>query len=466
MKENVQYQEPIFMVVDIGGSKYMPGFVDHAGTILYQDRREWTAVEPEAVVEQLKEALHDICTKHPELAEKTKAGGLTIPGFADPVSGVWVESDFLIVKDLPICDILSKEFGIPFFADNDCNACALAEKYFGGAKEYKEFLYLTVSTGIGGALYLEDELYYGGFWHAGEIGLFVLEEDGRPSDSGSVNGVIEMYASGRGFSKNFVEAGGPEIVDGRTPGGPEISGLAKEGNKAALQALELEGLYLGRAIANACALVDFKKIILGGGLSLLFEQYQEILRREFARIQPERNVEIEATRLGYSGAFLGAAAVAVRGLEGFCGSKGAGKAEECVFHVKVGQDSVESVLELEGMPYACHEASFGSFLAAKTIEDPGQNLNQLVKAGNLKQWEGISDTEETKKVLFRLGSQIGKAVACAAILLDPGKVTMEGLGTQSDAFQEGLLETVKRETYYRGNLPFTVQWTIPDEKDR
>ena len=325
---------------------------------------------------------------------------------------------------------------------------------------------MTVSTGIGGALYLEDELYYGGFWHAGEIGLFVLEEDGRPSDSGSVNGVIEMYASGRGFSKNFVEAGGPEIVDGRTPGGPEISGLAKEGNKAALRALELEGLYLGRAIANACALVDFKKIILGGGLSLLFEQYQEILRREFARIQPERNVEIEATRLGYSGAFLGAAAVAVRGLEGFCGSKGAGKAEECVFHVKVGQDSVESVLELEGMPYACHEASFGSFLAAKTIEDPGQNLNQLVKAGNLKQWEGISDTEETKKVLFRLGSQIGKAVACAAILLDPGKVTMEGLGTQSDAFQEGLLETVKRETYYRGNLPFTVQWTIPDEKDR
>lgn len=457
MKEQMQYQEPVLLVVDIGGSKYMPGFVDGAGAILYQERREWTAVEPEALIGQLKEALHDICAKNPELAKKVRAGGLTIPGFADPVSGVWVESDFLIVKDLPICEILSKEFGIPFFADNDCNACALAEKYFGGAKEQKEFLYLTVSTGIGGALYLDDELYYGGFWHAGEIGLFVVEEDGRPADGGSVNGVIEMYASGRGISRNFIEAGGLEEMNGHAPGGPEISGLAKEGDPAALRALELEGLYLGRVIANACAFADFKKIILGGGLSLLFEQYQETLKREFARIQPGRTVEIEATKLGYSGAFLGAAAVAVRGLEGFQGSRGAGKPGECIFRVTIDSDSVVSTLELEGIPYENQEAEFGSFLAAKGIQDQGENLNQHVKALDPKSLVMCPDTEDAKEALFRLGSQIGKAAACAAILLDPGKVIVEGPGTDSGAFRRGLLETIKRETYYRGNLPFTVE---------
>ncbi len=54
MKEKIQSQERILMVVDIGGSKYMPGFVDQAGNILYQERREWAAVEPEMIVAQLK----------------------------------------------------------------------------------------------------------------------------------------------------------------------------------------------------------------------------------------------------------------------------------------------------------------------------------------------------------------------------------------------------------------------------
>ncbi|MCI9440354.1 MAG: ROK family protein [Ruminococcus sp.] len=459
MKEKIQSQERILMVVDIGGSKYMPGFVDQAGNILYQERREWAAVEPEMIVAQLKEALHHICALHPELAERAEAGGLTIPGFADPVSGTWVESDFLIVKNLPICEILSREFNIPFFADNDCNACALAEKYFGGAKEQKDFLYLTVSTGIGGALFLNNELYYGGFWHAGELGLFVVEEGGRTSDDGNVDGVVERYASGRGLAENYREAGGQADENGKAPGGPEISRLAKEGEPAAVKALELEGLYLGRIIANACAAADFRKVILGGGVSLLFEQYKETLCREFSRIQPDRAVEIEATRLGYSGAFLGAAAVAIRGLEGFHGGKGAGKPEECVLYVNIG-DSIESGLELEGVRYPCKEAVFGSFLAAGEITSPGQSLNQLAKSfcfRELEQASGQGD-EDADRCLSRLGVSIGKGIACACILLDPGKVMLQGPGTTCKAFQESLLETVKRETYYRGNLPFSLIW--------
>nr|WP_305136172.1 ROK family protein [uncultured Schaedlerella sp.] len=459
MKEKMQTQERILMVVDIGGSKYMPGFVDGSGNILYQERREWTAAEPEAIVGQLKEALHHICARYPELAKKAEAGGLTIPGFADPISGIWVESDYLIVKNLPICDILSREFGIPFFADNDCNACALAEKYFGGAKEQEDFLYLTVSTGIGGALFLNGELYYGGFWHAGEIGLFVVEEGGRWSDSGSVRGVVEMYASGRGFAENYLQAGGQKPKKGEMLGGPEISRLAKEGEPAALKALELEGCYLGRIIANACAAADFRKIILGGGLSMLYEQYQDALCQEFGRIQPDRKVEIEATQLGYSGAFLGAAAVAARGLEGFRGSRGAGKPEECILHVELG-DSIESMLEVEGKCYPCKEADFGSFLAAETIASQGQKLKEIPGIKDLKKIVQASrdGDENADQVLSGLGGQIGKGLACACILLDPGKVILKGTGTQCRVFQESLLETVKRETYYRGTLPFSIVW--------
>lgn len=444
----VQYQAPVIVVVDIGGSKYMPGFVDRAGTILYQERREWEGVTPDAIVQQLKTAIHEICDAHPELAKEVKAGGLTIPGFADPVEGIWVDSDFLIVKDLPICKLLSEEFGIPFFADNDGNACALAEKYFGGAKDKSDFLYMTVSTGIGGALYLKEELYYGAFWHAGEIGLFVVEEYGRPSDTGSVNGIVEMYASGRGFAENYIEAGGAKEIDGKKPGGPEISRLAGEGEEAALNTLKLEGKYLGRIIANACTFAGFEKIILGGGLSLLFEQYKDALYEELHRILPGRTPEIEATTLGYSGAFLGAAAVGIRGLEGFRGSRGSGNAEENLLRVRIG-DTVEAVLELEGNVYENKIAGFGEFLAAKHITDDGKTLNQILK----------EHREEPGEEFFAcLGNRVGKAIACACVLLDPGKVRVEGNYVEEKAFQENLYETLVRETYYRGNLPFTIEY--------
>lgn len=458
MSKKKQYDEPIVMVVDIGGSKYIPGFVDAKGNVLYEERREWKGVDADAIVEQLKAALNDICVKNPQLANMAKAGGLTIPGFADPVTGVWVESDFLMIKDLPICDILSKEFHIPFFADNDCNACALAERYFGGAKEQKDFLYLTVSTGIGGALYLNEELYYGSFWHSGEIGLFVVEEDGRTADTAGVKGVVEMYASGRGLTNNYLESGGLKEIEGRLPGGQEISQLAKQKDEAAVRALKLEGRYLGRTIANACAFADFGKVILGGGLSLMFDQYQEEIFQEFARIWPGRKIEMEATQLGYLGAFLGAAAVAVRGYWGFKGSMGSGSGKENIFRVKI-TDSVQGQLELEGSKKVNKEADFGGFLAAKNIWDLGKNLNQIVKNSIWEEQISLltSEDEEVEKVLYDLGRNIGKGVACACILLDPGKVVLEGTVTRNATFQAGFLETMRKETYYRGNFPFEIQ---------
>lgn len=151
--------------------------------------------------------------------------------------------------------------------------------------------------------------------------------------------------------------------------------------------------------------------------------------------------------------------MAIRGLEGFHGGKGAGKPEECVLYVNIG-DSIESGLELEGVRYPCKEAVFGSFLAAGEITSPGQSLNQLAKSfcfRELEQASGQGD-EDADRCLSRLGVSIGKGIACACILLDPGKVMLQGPGTTCKAFQESLLETVKRETYYRGNLPFSLIW--------
>lgn len=442
MKQN---EPSVLMVVDIGGSKYMPGFLDSEGNILYQESYCWDGVTETAILDQIKKALHKIRKEHPELAERTAAGGLTIPGFADPVTGDWVDSDVPVIRDFPICKLLEEEFHIPFYADNDCNACALAEYWFGGARGKDNFLYLTVSTGIGGALYLNGNLHYGSFYHGGEIGLCVVEQEGRPTDSGSMKGVVEMYGSTRGMRQTFLELGGPSIVEGKEPGGLEISWLARKGDPIALKTIELEGRYLGRAIGNAAALMDCEKVIIGGGISLMFDQYQPWLEEEFDRIQPNRGHIVSPSELGYSGAFLGAGAVALRGMSGFTGSPGSGSKESCVLRVTM-EETLRAEILLDGQVYegsTGNGADFGSFLLSRGLGDPGLPLRELGT------WE-----EATPALL---GDGVGRAIACAAVLFDPGRVEVIGdLFTHPDCAQ-ALIQAVKRETYYRGDLPFAVE---------
>lgn len=446
MDEKKQQNPQIFMVVDIGGSKYMSGFVNAEGKILYQEKRIWLKTDERSIVEQIEHALTEICEKKPEFAKKCVAGGVTIPGFADPITGMWVDSDFLIVHNLPICQILSDRFQIPFYADNDCNACALAERYFGGAKDGKEFLYLTVSTGIGGALYIENELYYGSFWHAGEIGLFVVEENGRSSDTGSMQGIAEMYASGRGMALNYQEEGGKSTVDGKFPGGIEISRLAKEGDIPALKTLELEGKYLGRIIANANTVVGFEKVILGGGVSLMFDQYKSFLYQEFKRILPDSNTEIQATELGYAGAFLGAAAVAVRGISKE-ESLSNYQLKNVVYQVDI-DDQVQGTLKINGNKQKVRSVQTGRFLSAKSICMEGSTLNQVIK-----KWY---EEERTEDQLYETGYEIGKGLACASVLLDPEKIVINSRLSREKLFCNGIRDALINDTYYRGNLPFEI----------
>lgn len=479
MKVHLPGADTVLMAVDIGGSKYLPGFLDTKGNILAQERREWRKVTQEAIEEQIVSALRELCARYPGLAARAKAGGLTIPGFADPVTGVWVDSDFLVVRNLPICDLLSREFSIPFFADNDCNACALAEKYFGGAKDCEHFLYLTVSTGIGGAIYLNGKLHSGAFQHAGEIGLCILEENGRRSDSGSVRGPLEMHASGRGLSRNFIEAGGPESMDGKMPGGPEISRLAEEGDPAALTALDREGRYLGRAIGDASCFLDPEKVIIGGGLSLLFHQYGEALQREYRHVCPDGKAVIEPTTLGYSGALLGAGAVARRGIEGFPGMSVSSAAQACTIRVDF-DGCIRCSLELEEGPvsgFSGNAGAMGRYLVADGIGDSGTTLDKMFSADGLKvlwQKAGGTKAEEpqnfdgllrlirkgsvpAKSVFDTLGDSLGRAIAYACVLLDPSEVHLEGgLSSACRYLYPALEAAVKRETYYRGNLPFRI----------
>lgn len=458
--------DKVILVVDIGGSKYMPGFVDLDGNILYQERREWVGVDREAVTKQLIASIHEVCEKQPELAERAVVGGLTIPGFADPENGIWVDSDFLKISDFPICDILEKEFHIPFYADNDGKACALAEKYFGSAKEDENFLYMTVSTGIGGAFYLDGNLYDGAECHAGEVGQPVVEEFGRLSDTGSVRGLVEMYASGRGLAQTYLELSGKmekqdSVNVGTAIGGKEVVEAAEAGDAAAAEAIDREGRYLGRVIADLCCLTNLQSVVIGGGISLMFDKYEAALHREFQRIHPDKKLRIVPTMLGYTGAFLGAAAVAVRGMAGKNKRSWSGIKEQNVLKLIIGSD-LRIELSQDGILLPGAGVAAGRFCTAAHITETGGSVNDAINDicaymemhGN--DMQGPDDIVNEKMTV--LGHAVGKAAAAACVTMDPGKLEIIGWPAECEEFREEFYETLCRETFYRRDFPFAISY--------
>lgn len=252
----------LFACIDIGGSKFVAGICDEGGDILCSTRHEWSGVSEGQILEQVASAMGEELAEHPGLRNRVVAGGVTIPGFADPKRGIWVDSDYLNVHDLPICDFLANRLRLPFFGDNDCNACALAEHYFGTAKGARDFLYITVSSGIGGGIFLGDRLFYGDRQLAGEIGLTVVEDRPRPEFSRFPRGRLEDYCSTRGMRTTYVSLGGTAQS---SFGGREIAAAARAEDPAALETMRLEGVYLARAIARMDAVAAPSQVVVGGG---------------------------------------------------------------------------------------------------------------------------------------------------------------------------------------------------------
>lgn len=333
-------EREVILAVDIGGSKYVAGLVAADGRVICKEKYLWSRMSAEQVTADIISAMERVIEEHPEM--KISAVGMTIPGLADPETGMWISASFMGIYNLPIGEIVGRRFGLPVYIENDCNACALAERMFGHCREVGDFLYLTVSNSIGGALFLNGELYRGFKGNAGEVGLIHVDVGNGPD--GPVRVAVEDCASGRGLANGYLalKAGEREALPGASnapgggtercslpvsvscpasggaPDGVSIARLAKEGEPAAREAFRREGIYLGQAIAACCAVLDPEVVIIGGGLSLAFEHYRDALCGVLARelhISTGAVPPVRPTALGYDGGLIGAAALVVRGMK-------------------------------------------------------------------------------------------------------------------------------------------------------
>ncbi|MGY1577396.1 ROK family transcriptional regulator [Streptomyces sp. MN13] len=167
---------------------------------------------------------------------------------------------------------------LPVSSDNEANAAALAELWYGaGTGGVRSFLYLTGEIGIGGALVLNGELLRGAHGFAGEIGHMVVDPDGRPCRCGA-RGCLEQYAG----QAALLSAAGID-ADAGVPGVAELRRMARQQDPSALAAMEGAGRQLGVAVSGAVNLFDPDAVMLGGVYRELYEWLAPAVDRELAR---------------------------------------------------------------------------------------------------------------------------------------------------------------------------------------
>jgi glucokinase len=205
------------LALDLGASRIRVAAVTPAGDLLARDdARTPGDIGPQAVVDACIERLRGVVERLDPATRGALAGvGIAAPGPVDPHSGVLIEPpnvgpDF---HDVALAGPVRDALRLPVVLDRDTHVAALGEQAFGAARGATNFLYLTVSTGIGGAIVAGGELYAGADGVAGELGHLVVDLDGPPCGCGA-KGHLEAIASGSGIVRQARLA----MDAGRAPG--------------------------------------------------------------------------------------------------------------------------------------------------------------------------------------------------------------------------------------------------------
>ncbi len=261
--------------IDIGGTKISIVLGNSQGKIL-EKRILKTRVGrgARASVTEIVLAINEILNTRSLRAKNLLGIGIGVPGPVDPKKEQIERSPNLPKwENISIRSILKSNFNCPIFLENDANAAALGEKYFGEGRKIKNFVYMTVSTGIGSGIVLNGELVRGASGAAGEIGHTAIRIGGEPCLCGK-RGCLETYSSGTSiakFAKRALKVGIKSKIlqfagSINQVGGASVSKASLIGDALAIKVRHEAAGYLGESLGNLINLLNPERIILGGGV--------------------------------------------------------------------------------------------------------------------------------------------------------------------------------------------------------
>jgi glucokinase len=292
--------------IDVGGTKIAAGLVRDNGEL---DHR--TSVRTPAVAGRgaIMSAIADVCA----LLMARCPGDRPVLGVGVGTSGVVDHRRGRVVcgsanligwEGTEVAAELAARVHVPVAVDNDGNTFALAEHRFGAGRNLTDALYITVGTGVGGALILNDQLVRGSHHTAGEVGHFPVLGADLPCSCGGT-GHLEAVASGPAMTANYWrQAGGIPAGDL-----PEIAQRAESGDLLARSVLAHGATALGRALAGMVNILDPQRVVIGGGVATIGDPYWLPLRQAFqADLLPSAAlVPLWPAALGTDAGIIGAA---------------------------------------------------------------------------------------------------------------------------------------------------------------
>lgn len=203
-------------------------------------------------------------------------------------------------NDVPVADWLETTTQLPTLLENDANCAAIGEAWLGAGRQFRHFILLTLGTGVGGAIFIDGQLFAGRCGAAGELGLITLYPEGLPCRSGN-QGSLEQSAS----------IGAIRRQTGKDPA--ELGQLASLGEPTALEFWSDYGKSLGAGLASLIYVLTPEAVIIGGGISASGDFFLPAIRREIERrvlLTSRPDLQLAIAELGNKAGMLGAAKLA------------------------------------------------------------------------------------------------------------------------------------------------------------
>lgn len=268
----IDLSKQIALGIDIGGTNTKYGFVNHRGEILEKGNIRTDEYEKvEDFIDALYQKISPLMKKH---SNQTRLDGIGVGApNANYYTGTIEQAPNLRWKGIiPFAELMTKKFGLPCKMTNDANAAALGEMMFGAARGMKDFIMMTLGTGVGSGIVSGGSLIYGHDGFAGELGHTIIKPGGRKHWSTGSEGSLEAYASATGIAitAKKMRAEFPDSMLNQYPE-EEINSLvvhecAKKGDPTAIEVFRYTGQKLGEALANFVMFSSPVAILLFGGV--------------------------------------------------------------------------------------------------------------------------------------------------------------------------------------------------------
>ena len=294
--------------IDLGGSHIAIGVIDKNGKILEKTEKRLKGIITAEVKKVIEETIFETVEKYRK-EYKIDEIGIAIPGTVNKTEVI--KSVNLGLKNYKIVDVLNKKINIPIKIKNDAKSAAIAESKFGALKGYNRVLFLTLGTGIGGAVIINNKLLDTGDLPGCEIGHMVIEKDGLECNCGR-KGCFEKYASMKAFKNNLRKTLGYD----ENFSGKELLALIKNTKKEdknynVINKIKQEYIeYLAIGLANLINIFEPEVIGIGGSFVyfedvLLDDLKNEIISKDML-FNKRKEINIQTAVLGNEAGIIGA----------------------------------------------------------------------------------------------------------------------------------------------------------------